>query len=390
MRVDLSTSICRPSASRSSRLPARRGADAGRRARTARSDALRRRSAGFPAAGRRAGRQRHARHRRAARRHPRARRRGRRDRGDADQAARRQPLAGARAPGQEAEGRRAHPLRRATRKRSLPARRARRRGRGERRSGRSHAALSPFAARRSTRRSSGSARPPLPPYIAARRPPATADRADYQTMFAREDGAVAAPTAGLHFTPALVERIAARGVALHRVTLHVGAGTFLPVKADDTVDHAMHAEWGRDRRGDRRGAQRAAREGRPDRRVGTTSARVLESAAGEDGASILRRRDLDLHHAGLPLPRGRRADDQFPSAALDAVHAGQRLQRPCDDAGGLRACDRGGLSLLLLRRRLPAGARRSARPLSAAEGAARSSQFTRRAKSAKGIGLAKR
>src|SRR5208283_5514346 len=77
-------------------------------------------------------------------------------------------------------------------------------------------------------------RPPLPPYIAARRPSGEQDRADYQTMFAAEPGAVAAPTAGLHFTPALVERIAARGISLHRVTLHVGAGTFLPVKAEDT------------------------------------------------------------------------------------------------------------------------------------------------------------
>ncbi len=86
--------------------------------------------------------------------------------------------------------------------------------------------------------------PPLPPYIADRRAPRVEDRADYQTMFAVNDGAVAAPTAGLHFTPALVDRLAARDVALHRVTLHVGAGTFLPVKVEDTSDHKMHAEWG--------------------------------------------------------------------------------------------------------------------------------------------------
>ena len=90
--------------------------------------------------------------------------------------------------------------------------------------------------------------PPLPPYIAVAPRTARQDRADYQTMFAAEPGAVAAPTAGLHFTPALVERIAARGVSLHRVTLHVGAGTFLPVKVEDTSDHEMHAEGGEGRR----------------------------------------------------------------------------------------------------------------------------------------------
>src|SRR3984957_395673 len=80
---------------------------------------------------------------------------------------------------------------------------------------------------------------PLPPYIAGRRPADEQDRTDYQTMFAREEGSVAAPTAGLHFTPALVEALRSRGIALHRVTLHVGAGTFLPVKAEDTSGHRM-------------------------------------------------------------------------------------------------------------------------------------------------------
>src|SRR5579863_8495655 len=86
---------------------------------------------------------------------------------------------------------------------------------------------------------------PLPPYIAARRAPNLGDRADYQTLFANEPGAVAAPTAGLHFTPELVSRVRAAGASLHKVTLHVGAGTFLPVKVDETQDHVMHAEWGR-------------------------------------------------------------------------------------------------------------------------------------------------
>ncbi|HKR89266.1 MAG TPA: S-adenosylmethionine:tRNA ribosyltransferase-isomerase, partial [Phenylobacterium sp.] len=85
---------------------------------------------------------------------------------------------------------------------------------------------------------------PLPPYIAAKRPEDAQDRADYQTVYAAEDGSVAAPTAGLHFTPELLERLAAMGVGFERVTLHVGAGTFLPVKTEDLAQHRMHAEWG--------------------------------------------------------------------------------------------------------------------------------------------------
>src|SRR6185437_11022021 len=88
-------------------------------------------------------------------------------------------------------------------------------------------------------------RMPLPPYIAGRRPADARDRDDYQTMFAREEGAVAAPTAALHFTPALMATLADAGIGHELLTLHVGAGTFLPVKADDTEDHVMHAEWGR-------------------------------------------------------------------------------------------------------------------------------------------------
>src|SRR3954470_22101030 len=86
--------------------------------------------------------------------------------------------------------------------------------------------------------------PPLPPYIASKRAADDRDAADYQTMFAAREGAVAAPTAGLHFTPALEAALRDRGIGLHRITLHVGAGTFLPVKAEDTAAHRMHAEWG--------------------------------------------------------------------------------------------------------------------------------------------------
>lgn len=124
---------------------------------------------------------------------------------------------------------------------------------------------------------------PLPPYIAGRRAVDAADRADYQTMFARDPGAVAAPTASLHFTPELVAAIEARGVRIVPVTLHVGAGTFLPVKAEDSDDHRMHAEWGVV------GAEaaeelNAAREtGGRVVAAGTTSLRLLESAAAADG-----------------------------------------------------------------------------------------------------------
>lgn len=126
-------------------------------------------------------------------------------------------------------------------------------------------------------------RMPLPPYIAGKRETDEADRSDYQTMFAERDGAVAAPTASLHFTPELVGALDAAGIARETLTLHVGAGTFLPVKADDTQDHRMHAEWGQidAATADRLNAARAA--GGRIIAVGTTSLRLLESATGEDG-----------------------------------------------------------------------------------------------------------
>lgn len=125
-------------------------------------------------------------------------------------------------------------------------------------------------------------RMPLPPYIAGKRPTDERDKADYQTIFAKEDGAVAAPTAALHFTPELLSALDKAGIVREMLTLHVGAGTFLPVKADDTTDHAMHAEWGRidQATADRLNAARAA--GNRVISVGTTSLRLLESATGED------------------------------------------------------------------------------------------------------------
>ncbi|TYC90738.1 tRNA preQ1(34) S-adenosylmethionine ribosyltransferase-isomerase QueA [Novosphingobium sp. BW1] len=126
-------------------------------------------------------------------------------------------------------------------------------------------------------------RMPLPPYIAGKRDTDEADKNDYQTMFAREKGAVAAPTAALHFTPELVAKLDAVGIGRETLTLHVGAGTFLPVKADDTAEHQMHSEWGRidAETADRLNAARAA--GGRIIAVGTTSLRLLESATGEDG-----------------------------------------------------------------------------------------------------------
>ncbi|MEZ5809927.1 MAG: tRNA preQ1(34) S-adenosylmethionine ribosyltransferase-isomerase QueA [Rhizobiaceae bacterium] len=124
---------------------------------------------------------------------------------------------------------------------------------------------------------------PLPPYIASKRADDERDRADYQTIYAREDGAVAAPTAGLHFTPELMGRLDEAGVERHFVTLHVGAGTFLPVKAEDTDDHRMHAERGEVSEATATALNEARARGGRIVAVGTTSLRLLESAAREDG-----------------------------------------------------------------------------------------------------------
>jgi S-adenosylmethionine:tRNA ribosyltransferase-isomerase len=125
--------------------------------------------------------------------------------------------------------------------------------------------------------------PPLPPYIASRRALSPSDRADYQTMFAAKPGAVAAPTAGLHFTPALVARLAEHGVELHRVTLHVGGGTFAPVRVEDTRDHRMHSEWGSIDAATAEALNAVRERGGRVVCVGTTSARIVESAADENG-----------------------------------------------------------------------------------------------------------
>jgi S-adenosylmethionine:tRNA ribosyltransferase-isomerase len=127
---------------------------------------------------------------------------------------------------------------------------------------------------------------PLPPYIASKRAIDARDADDYQTMFATEKGAVAAPTAALHFTPDLMTALSDNGIVHETLTLHVGAGTFLPVKADDTDDHAMHAEWGRIDAATAARLNAVRASGGRLIAVGTTSLRLIESAADADGTIL--------------------------------------------------------------------------------------------------------
>ena len=124
---------------------------------------------------------------------------------------------------------------------------------------------------------------PLPPYIEAKRHTEERDKTDYQTVYASRDGAVAAPTAGLHFTETLLQKLSDIGVTVERLTLHVGAGTFLPVKVDDTDDHVMHAEWGEIPAAVVERILAARAKGGRVIAVGTTSLRLLETAARATG-----------------------------------------------------------------------------------------------------------
>lgn len=135
---------------------------------------------------------------------------------------------------------------------------------------------------------------PLPPYIAGKRAPDEQDLKDYQTFYAQEEGAVAAPTAGLHFTPELFERVLERGVSCMRVTLHVGAGTFLPVKVENTAEHVMHSEWRTIPEGVASEINRAKAEGRRVIAVGTTALRSLESSVDKDGRVLATSGDTDI------------------------------------------------------------------------------------------------
>jgi len=136
--------------------------------------------------------------------------------------------------------------------------------------------------------------PPLPPYIARKRGVDEQDNEDYQTLFAREEGSVAAPTAGLHFTERLLQALEDRGVEMVHVTLHVGAGTFLPVKADDTDDHAMHSEWCTISEAAAAQINQAKAEGRRVIPVGTTALRTIESLATGPGQVAASSRDTDI------------------------------------------------------------------------------------------------
>jgi hypothetical protein len=193
---------------------------------------------------------------------------------------------------------------------------------------------------------------PLPPYIASKRPEDAQDRADYQTVYARDEGSVAAPTAGLHFTPDLMERLRARGISLHFLTLHVGAGTFLPVKADDTDDaQACTPNTGCIDGGDggprstpsARGGPRRSRSAPPRLRL------IWKARQAEDGMSSgpFEGETSIFITPGYHFRADRRADHQLPPAALDPVHAGLGTDAGLEtDAGRLCACDRDRLSLL--------------------------------------------
>jgi S-adenosylmethionine:tRNA ribosyltransferase-isomerase len=135
---------------------------------------------------------------------------------------------------------------------------------------------------------------PLPPYIEAKRHAEERDRVDYQTVYAARDGAVAAPTAGLHFTEKLLQQLSDLGVSIERVTLHVGAGTFLPVKVEDTADHQMHAEWGEIPEAVVHRILAAKAKGGRIVAVGTTSLRLLESAARATGTLAPFTGDTDI------------------------------------------------------------------------------------------------
>ena len=199
-------------------------------------------------------------------------------------------------------------------------------------------------------------RMPLPPYIAARRPADAQDQDDYQTMFAAEKGAVAAPTAALHFTSDLLARLSAAGIDHATLTLHVGAGTFLPVKADDTTEHKMHAEWGRidAATADRLNAVRA--NGGRVIAVGTTSLRLIESATDE--ADVIRPFEGDTsifitpgyHFRGID---GLMTNFHLPRSTLfmlvSALMGTDRMQGAYDHAirDGYRFYSYGDASLLL-------------------------------------------
>ena len=191
---------------------------------------------------------------------------------------------------------------------------------------------------------------PLPPYIT--RAATGADETRYQTVYARHPGAVAAPTAGLHFDAPLLDALRAAGVETAWVTLHVGAGTFLPVQVDDIATHTMHAEWYRIPAETVAAVERARHIGGRVAAVGTTSLRALESAAAPDGRLQAGAAETALFvRPGYRFRVVDRLLHQFSSAPVDAADARVGVRRLRPGARGLPARGRRGLPLLQLRRR---------------------------------------
>ena len=197
---------------------------------------------------------------------------------------------------------------------------------------------------------------PLPPYIAR----GTDDRdfADYQTVYASMEGAVAAPTAGLHFTPELLERLAAKGVRAAFVTLHVGAGTFLPVKTEKVEDHQMHAERYEVSAEAAGIINECRKNGGRVIAVGTTSLRVLETAA-QDGGLIVpcRRRHSPLRKARFPLSCNGPHVDQLPSAKVHSLYAGLRFRGDIGHEESICSRRSRGVPVLFIWRCLPCSPR---------------------------------
>ena len=169
---------------------------------------------------------------------------------------------------------------------------------------------------------------PLPPYITHQ----LEDKNRYQTVYAKHSGSAAAPTAGLHFTPELLKEIKESGVDIAHVTLHVGLGTFRPVKVENIQEHHMHSEFYHIEASEAEKINRAKRGGHRIICVGTTSCRTIESAAKPDGDAIgVQRMDRDLHLSGISVQSTGLPFDKLPSAGIHADYAGQR-------SGGKRAC----------------------------------------------------
>ncbi len=199
---------------------------------------------------------------------------------------------------------------------------------------------------------------PIPPYIASKRAPDAQDASDYQTLFARETGSVAAPTAGLHFTPQLLDALEATGIARTAVTLHVNAGTFLPVKSEDISEHRMHAEHADLSQGSADAILAARAAGGRCIPIGTTALRTLESAAAAGPLAAYSAATSIFITPGYRFQGRGWPDDEFPSSQIDALHAGERHDGPRRNETRLRPRREGALSLFLLRRRLPAAALR--------------------------------